>query len=123
MKTVNKALLFTAALSALLFFSGDNLAPMAADQTVPASSGTVVNKYTEQRHRGETIHFLHLDNGDVPTVTRKAYYNTQVGQHVDLTYTERTRAFLYWIVFWGAVFALSFAAFIANALSDPWSKI
>lgn len=119
MNTKNKLLLFTTVLSALLFFSGPKLAPMAADQTVPVASGKVVNKYTEQRHRGETIHFLHLDNGEVPTVERRTYYNAQIGQHVDLTYVERTPLYLYWIVFWGAVFTLSFAAFIANILSDP----
>lgn len=122
MKTQNKASLFTVALSALIFFSGPSLAPMTVDQTVPAASGKVVNKYTEQRHRGETIHFLHLDNGEVPAVTREAYYNTQVGQHVDLTYTERTRLFLYWVVFWGIVFSISLATLITNTLSIPWSK-
>ena len=122
MKTENKVLLFTVALSALIFFSGPKLAPMATDQTVPVASGKVLNKYTEQRHKGETIHFLHLDNGKVPSVQRETYYNTQVGQHVDLTHIERTRPYLYWVVFWGVAFSLSFAAFIANTLSDPWSK-
>lgn len=123
METKNKALLFTAALSALLLFSGDTLAPMATDQTVPVASGKVVDKYTEQRHKGETIHFLHLDNGKVPTVQRETYYNTQIGQHVDLTYVERTRPYLYWVVFWGLVFSISLATFGANTLSEPWSKL
>lgn len=122
METKNKVLLFTAALSALIFFSGPKLAPMATDQTVPVASGEVINKYTEQRHRGETIHFLHLNNGEVPAVTREAYYNAQVGQRVDLTSTERTRLFLYWVGFWGGVFSLSLAAFVANTLSEPWGK-
>ena len=122
MKTENKVLLFTAALSALIFFSGPSLAPMAADQTVPIASGNVVNKYTEQRHKGETIHFLHLDNGAEPAVTREAYYNAQIGQHVNLTYTERTRPYLYWVVLWGVLFVISFSALIANTLPDQWSK-
>lgn len=123
MKTKNKVLLFTAALSALILFSGSTLAPMEVDQTVPVASGKVVDKYTEQRHKSETTHFLHLDNGNVPAVNRETYYNTQVGQHVNLTYTERTRLYLYWVAFWGLLFAISFSTFGANTLSEPWSKL